>query len=162
MNHKSVKFLIVAISRFESIKASFLVYKNENCELVMFRLMVISLMLSLLPLEDISIWEWDRITIHCHFKFLGCSMLLWFQCTVGILLWWHYGITECCSRWWMLSLLLPLIMTLLMTPVSLNVVPVDDEVEVFETDQDLVSFALQPAIKSDFRTSYNQILKLTK
>ena len=44
-------------------------------------------------------------------------------------------------------------MTLLMTAVSLNVVPVDDEVEVFETDQDLVSFALQPAIKSDFRIS---------
>ena len=39
--------------------------------------------------------------------------------------------------------LLSLMMTLLMTPVSLNVVPVDDEVEVFETDQDLVSFALQ-------------------
>ena len=153
MNHKSVKFLIVAISRFESIKASFSVYENENCKLVMFLLMVISLILSLLPLDDISIWEGDRITFHCHFKFLGCSMLLWFHCIVGILLWWHFGITEFCPRWWMLSLLLSLMMTLLMTAVSLNVVPVDDEVEVFETDQDLVSFALQSAMKSYFRIS---------
>ena len=159
MNHKSVKFLIVAISRFESIKTSFLFYENENCEMVMFLLMVILLILSPSPLDDISIWEWDRITFHCHFKFLGCSMLLWFQCTVGILLWWHYGITECCPRWWMLSLLLPLMMTLLMTPVSLNVVPVDDEVEVFETNQDLVSFALQPAIQSDFRISTCQTIR---